>query len=138
MNFGNLRTLVCCLFFIGFHLSLAAQEDSLAHQEVSVQAMSRVDSVQQFQRVDTVLRIMNLNPFFSLHVDSSLQYQLQINKNPDNYFWYLKNAPVGLRIGKDNGLITFKADKAYFLSGRLKYDIPYKSHLVRNIVFPAA
>ncbi len=36
------------------------------------------------------LRIINLNPYFTLHVDSSLSYQLQINKNPENYFWYLK------------------------------------------------
>lgn len=75
---------------------------------------------------DTSLRIINLNPYFTLHVDSTLSYQLQINKNPDNYFWYLKNAPVGLRIGKDNGLISFKADKAYFLSGKLKYDVTYR------------
>ena len=75
---------------------------------------------------DTSLRIINLNPFFSLHVDSTLSYQLQINKNPENYFWYLKNAPVGLKIGKDNGVISFKADKAYFLSGKLKYDVTYK------------
>lgn len=75
---------------------------------------------------DTSLRIINLNPFFSLHVDSTLSYQLQINKNPENYFWYLKNAPIGLKIGKDNGVISFKADKAYFLSGKLKYDVTYK------------
>ncbi|QEC54673.1 hypothetical protein [Flavisolibacter ginsenosidimutans] len=75
---------------------------------------------------DIPLRIINLNPYFTLHVDSTLSYQLQINKNPDNYFWFLKNAPVGLKIGKDNGLITFRADKAYFLSGKLRYDVPYK------------
>jgi hypothetical protein len=38
----------------------------------------------------------------------------------------LKNAPVGLKINKDNGALSFKADKAYFLSGRLRYDNPYK------------
>lgn len=75
---------------------------------------------------DSSLRIINLNPYFTLHVDSTLSYQLQINKNPDNYFWFLKNSPVGLRINKDNGLISFKADKSYFLSGKLKYDLNYK------------
>ncbi len=75
---------------------------------------------------DSALRIINLNPFFTLHVDSSLSYQLQINKNPEDYFWYLKNSPIGLRVNKDNGLLSFKADKAYFLSGRLKYDVNYK------------
>jgi hypothetical protein len=74
---------------------------------------------------DTALRIINLNPFFSLHVDSTFNYQLQVNKAAEDYFWFLKNAPVGLRISK-SGLISFKAEKAYFLSGKLKYDIPYK------------
>ncbi len=75
---------------------------------------------------DTVLRIINLNPFFSIHVDSTFTYPLQINKEPQKYFWYIKNSPVGLRINKDNGMLTFKADKSYFLSGRLKYDLNYK------------
>lgn len=75
---------------------------------------------------DSMLRIRNLNPYFTLHVDSSLNYKLEINKDVKNYYWYLKNSPVGLRINKDNGLLTFKAEKAYFLSGRLKYDTEYK------------
>lgn len=86
---------------------------------------------------DTTLRIINLNPYFTLHVDSTLTYQFQINKNPDNYFWYLKNAPVGLKIGKDNGVVSFKADKAYFLSGKLKYDVTYKVAAgVQNLADP--
>ncbi|MFT3901868.1 MAG: hypothetical protein QM727_01755 [Niabella sp.] len=77
--------------------------------------------------VDTSLRITNLNPFFSLHVDSSLNYKLQINRKakPDQYFWYLKNPPAGLRIDKDSGIVSFKANKSLFLSGRLKYDTDY-------------
>lgn len=87
---------------------------------------------------DTVLRIRNLNPYFTLHVDSSLSYKLEINKEVKNYYWYLKNSPVGLRINKDNGLLTFKAEKAYFLSGRLKYDVEYKVQLgVQNLNNPA-
>ncbi len=86
---------------------------------------------------DTVLRIINLNPFFSVHVDSTLSYQFQINKNTSDYFWYLRNAPVGLRINKDNGLLIFKADKSYFLSGRLKYDYNYKISMgVQNLTNP--
>lgn len=83
------------------------------------------DSLTEFHS-DSSLRIINLSPFFTLHVDSTLSYPLQINKNPDNYFWYTKNAPVGLRINRTDGLISFKAEKAYFLSGRLKYDVAYK------------
>jgi hypothetical protein len=80
---------------------------------------------------------VNLNPYFTLHVDSALSYQLEINKNPENYFWYLKNSPVGLRLNKDNGLLSFKAEKSYFLSGKLKYDVPYKVLLgVQNLNYP--
>jgi hypothetical protein len=86
---------------------------------------------------DSLLRIVNLNPYFTLHVDSALSYQLEINKNPENYFWYLKNSPVGLRLNKDNGLLSFKAEKSYFLSGKLKYDVPYKVLLgVQNLNYP--
>lgn len=85
---------------------------------------TRIDSLLQSE--DTVLRIRNLNPYFTLHVDSTLNYILEINKNPSHYFWYLKNSPLGLKINQDNGLLSFRADKAYFLSGRLKYDYPYK------------
>src|SRR5262245_58041644 len=75
---------------------------------------------------DAALRIINLNPYFTQHVDSNLSYQFQINRDPSKYYWYLKNSPVGLRINKDDGLLTFKAEKSYFLSGKLKYDNPYK------------
>lgn len=86
---------------------------------------------------DTSLRILNLNPFISLHVDSSLNYQFNINRQGGSYFWYLKNSPVGLKINKDNGLLSFKAIKSYFLSGRLRYDVNYKVVLsVENINNP--
>lgn len=102
----------------------------------SIPAHPRVDTIPV--NTDTVLRIINLNPYFSLHVDSSLNYNLDINKDSSRYFWFIKNAPVGLRIDKDNGTITFKADKAYFLSGRLKYDQEYRVVLgVQNLNMPA-
>ncbi|HVU53801.1 MAG TPA: hypothetical protein VHD83_02045 [Puia sp.] len=85
---------------------------------------------------DSVLRIRNLNPYFTLHVDSTLTYQLEINRDPSKYFFFMKNAPVGLKI-KENGLLTFKADKSYFLSGKLKYDYEYKVNIgVQNLNNP--
>jgi hypothetical protein len=85
---------------------------------------------------DTSLRIRNLNPYFTLHVDSILSYQLEINKDPNRYFFFIKNAPVGMKI-RENGLLTFKADKSYFLSGRLKYDFEYKVNIgVQNLNNP--
>ncbi|MEO6230839.1 MAG: hypothetical protein ABJB11_23385 [Ferruginibacter sp.] len=75
---------------------------------------------------DSILRIKNINPYFTLHVDSTLKYSFEINKDQSQYYWYLKNSPVGLKINKDNGVLTFKAEKSYFLSGRLKYDYEYK------------
>ena len=83
---------------------------------------------------DSLLRITNLNPFITLLVDSTLNYKLDINKETTNYYWFLRNAPVGLKINKDNGTLTFKAEKSYFLSGRLKYDVEYKVSLgVQNL-----
>jgi hypothetical protein len=89
------------------------------------------------QPADTALRIKNLNPYFNLHVDSTLKYPLIINKDLAKHYWFLKNSPVGLKINKDNGELTFKAEKSYFLSGRLKYDYEYKvSLIVQNLDNP--
>jgi hypothetical protein len=85
---------------------------------------------------EDTLRIRNLNPYFSLHVDSSLYYQLEINRDPSRYFFFMKDAPVGMKI-KENGLITFRAERSYFLSGRLKYDVQYKVKIgVQNLDNP--
>jgi hypothetical protein len=85
---------------------------------------------------DTVLRIININPYFTIHVDSILNYELRINKDPLNYNWYLKQAPVGVKIDR-NGTLYFKADKSFFRSGKLKYDEPYKVSLgVQNMYEP--
>jgi hypothetical protein len=85
---------------------------------------------------DSALRIKNLNPYFTLHVDSTLTYQLEINREPAKYFFLLENAPVGLKI-KENGLLSFRADKAYFLSGKLKYDHEYRVRVgVQNLNDP--
>jgi hypothetical protein len=84
------------------------------------------------------IRIINLNPYFTQHVDSSLFYQFEINRDPSGYYWYLKNSPVGLKIDKDKGVLTFKAEKSYFLSGKLKYDFPYKVTIgVQSLSDPA-
>jgi hypothetical protein len=111
-----MKKILICLSLISINVIGFAQTDSTA----------AIDTTGSVYHPDSTLRIIDLNPYFTLHVDSTLIYQLQINKNPSNYFWYLKNAPVGLRINKESGVLTFKADKAYFLSGRLKYDINYK------------
>ncbi len=78
---------------------------------------------------DTPLRIKNLNPFITLHVDSVLSYKLLINKDESKYYWFLKNSPLGLKINKDNGVLSFKPDRSYFLSGKLKYDVEYSVKL---------
>ena len=100
--------------------------------------MPVVDTIPVVQHpADSMLRIKNLNPYLTLHVDSTLKYQLEINRNLSEYYWFLKNSPVGLKINKDNGLLTFKAEKSFFLSGRLKYDYEYKVNLsVQNLEEP--
>ena len=86
---------------------------------------------------DSLLRIRNLNPYITLHVDSTLQYKLDINKDQSQYYWFLTNSPVGLKVERNSGLLTFKAEKAFFLSGRLKYDLEYKVNLgVQNLDDP--
>ena len=87
---------------------------------------------------DTPLRITNLNPYFTLQVDSMLSYQLSINKDPKNYYWYLRNSPAGMKINKDNGILSFKAERSFFLSGKLKYDQEYNVRLgVQNLSNPS-
>lgn len=108
-----MKKTVISLLFTAFYLVTAAQDTTLVVADTVARPV-----------VDTPLRILNFNPYFTLHVDSLLQYQLQINKKPDNYFWYLRNAPVGLRVSKE-GQIRFKAEKSHFISGRLKYDQQY-------------
>jgi hypothetical protein len=84
--------------------------------------------------LDSLLRIINLNPFFTLQVDSTLMYDLQINKPREQYFWFLKNAPVGVKIDRNTGLLYFKAERSFFRSGKLKYDQPYTVEIgVQNL-----
>ena len=47
---------------------------------------------------DSSLRIRNLNPYFTLHVDSILSYQLEINRDPGKYFFFCASVPK-YRIG---------------------------------------
>lgn len=102
----------------------------------SSQIKLKIDS-NNVKKEDTVLRIKNFTPYFTLHVDSTLDYHFEINKDPKQYYWYLKNSPVGLKINKDNGILHFKADKSYFLSGKLKYDNEYKVKMgIQNLNDP--
>lgn len=119
-------TLAALLFF---SLSLKAQ--------VPQDTLIVSDSIKPLISVDTILRIKNFSPYFTLHVDSTLDYQFEINKDPKKYYYFLKNTPVGLRINKDNGNLHFKAEKSYFLSGKLQYDHEYKVKLgVQNLNDP--
>jgi hypothetical protein len=87
---------------------------------------------------DTSLRIINLNPYFTIHVDSLLEYDLEINRPAQHYYWYLRNSPVGVRIDRNTGVLYFKADKSFFKSGKLRYDEPYKLELgVQNLYNPS-
>jgi hypothetical protein len=131
MNIKNSAKLILLLsFLLGFSFSIKAQviEDSILTKHI--------DTV-FIKPVDTVLRIKNFSPYFTLHVDSTLDYHFEINKDPEQYYWYLKNSPVGLKINKDNGELHFKAEKSFFLSGKLKYDNEYKVKLgVQNLNNP--
>jgi len=85
---------------------------------------------------DTLLRIRNLNPYLSINGDSSLNYQLLINKDISHYFWFLKNALPGLQIER-NGMLHIRPERGLFLNGRLKFDHEYKVLLgVQNLDNP--
>ena len=125
-----LKKILLSLVCFSIHTVIFSQikQDTLLKNDTPIHVISNVDSS---------LRIKNLNPYFSLHVDSSLRYHLEINKDLNKYYWFLKNSPVGLKINKDNGELTFKAEKSFFLSGRLKYDYEYKVTLsVQNLENP--
>lgn len=110
---------------------LKAQEQS---DTIIVKQDTVLTPVSEPLDIDTVLRVINLNPFFTIQVDSTLTYDFQINRPTENYFFYLKNAPIGVKLDKNTGLLYFKADKSYFKSGKLKYDIPYAVELgVQNL-----
>jgi hypothetical protein len=108
-----MRTLLLILFLFLTGFAVSAQQKDTLPASIS-------------PATDTALRIVNLAPFFSLHVDSVLDYRFESNKEPEGYYWYLRNAPVGVRIQKNTGQLSFRADRSYFLSGRLRYDQPYK------------
>lgn len=129
-NQPALRSLfLFALSFLFLRASFAqvARTDSIHHKSDTI----------PFVQADTSLRIMNLSPYFTIHVDSILQYDLQINKPVQHYYWYLRNSPVGVRIERSTGLLYLKADKAFFKSGKLKYDEPYTVELgVQNLYNP--
>jgi hypothetical protein len=114
-------------------ICIAASVNAQENPTDSLQAETIKETVE-----DSTLRITNLNPYMTVHVDSTLNYNLDINR-PDSikYFWYLRNSPVGLKLHKDYGQLTFKADKSFFLSGKLRYDQPYNVLVgVQNVVNP--
>ncbi len=112
-------------------LCLVVSISSYAQQDTVPHTVTPIDTV------ITPLRITNLNPYFTIHSDSTLTYNLEINKDETKYYWFLRNSPVGLRINKDDGVLTFKAEKSFFLSGKLKYDVEYKVNIgVQNLSDP--
>ncbi|MBC6489415.1 hypothetical protein ACFSQD_03710 [Flavihumibacter stibioxidans] len=127
--------LISILVIFGYG-SVSAQVDTTVKMVVTDTLAKPTDTIPPVL-IDTALRIINLTPYITLHVDSSINYKLDINRDSARYFWYLRNAPVGLKINKDDGRLSFKAEKSYFMSGRLKYDQEYKVFLgVQNLGNP--
>lgn len=133
-----MRRLPTSFFVLVVIVSISLFAQNAVGQEIpGTDSVTRhVDTVHR-KVEDTLLRIKNLNPYFTLHVDSALQYPLEINKNPSDYYWYLRNSPIGVRINKDNGMLSVKVEKSYFLSGKLKYDYEYKVKVgVQSLINP--
>lgn len=130
-----IKTVKVIKFWLLVVISMAFSNIGFSQNPVFHIPMPISDTVKKGED-STTLRIRNLNPYFTLHVDSTLSYQLEINRDPSRYFFFIRNAPLGLKI-KENGLLTFKAEKSYFLSGKLKYDFQYKVNIgVQNLNDP--
>ncbi len=133
----KIPTLIAAVF--GMVSTLAAQTAS----SDTIPATAPTDSVSAVPVItvnpeDTVLRIINLNPFFTIHVDSLLEYDLQLNKPEERYYFFMRNSPVGVKLERQTGRLNFKADKSFFKSGRLKYDLPYRVDIgVQNLYHAA-
>ncbi|AXY73026.1 hypothetical protein D3H65_03150 [Paraflavitalea soli] len=125
---NRVLVLMVCLFAPTAWLAAQDQRTDTVPTRSSVDTVTHPFPV-HIDSVETALRIKNLNPYFTLHVDSTLTYRLEINKDESKFYWYLRNSPVGLRINKDNGTLTFKAEKSYFLSGKLRYDNEYRVNI---------
>jgi hypothetical protein len=137
LTFCIRKAIALAILLVILHVGSFAQgvrpADSISHARKHIDTFPFVIDSQE-----VILRIKNLNPFFTLHVDSSLNYRLEINKDQSKYYWFLRNSPVGLRINKDNGTLTFKADKSLFMSGKLRYDYQYKVNIgVQNLDNPS-
>jgi len=112
-----------------------AQETTTDSLKKAVDTLVLPPTAAPFQ--DSILRIINLNPYFTVQVDSVLMYDLQINKPAENFYWFMKNAPVGVKIDRNSGLLYFKAEKSYFKSGKLRFDLPYTVEVgVQNLRDP--
>jgi len=112
-----------------------AQETTTDTLKKAVDTLVLPPTAAPFQ--DSILRIINLNPYFTVQVDSVLMYDLQINKPAENFYWFMKNAPVGVKIDRNSGLLYFKAEKSYFKSGKLRFDLPYTVEVgVQNLRDP--
>ena len=121
------------IFFISISFFASGQTDSIVQAKPTDTTLIPAKIGYQ----DTALRITNVNPYFTLHVDSILNYDFIINKNPADYYWFLSNSPVGVKIDRKTGTLYVKGEKALFKTGRLKYDIPYKVQVgVQNLHNP--
>jgi hypothetical protein len=129
----NVRHIVFFFFFLN-HFAQAQEKKT---DTIPKKADSLWNAVPEMLLHDSTLRIINLNPYFTIHVDSVLNYDLQINRPPEQYYWYIKNGPVGIQIDRNTGILNFKADKSFFKSGKLRYDIPYRVDFgVQNLYIP--
>ncbi len=124
--------------FLVFFIFASMQAFSQVPDSLKIKADTTIadTSLKPIQQEDTILRIRNLNPYLSLNGDSSLHYQLLINKDISHYFWFLKNALPGIQVER-SGMLYIRPERGLFLNGRLKFDQEYKVLLgVQNLDNP--
>jgi hypothetical protein len=130
---NNFRFAFLVLFIFASFQAFSQVPDSL---KIKADTTIADTSLKPIQQEDTILRIRNLNPYLSLNGDSSLHYQLLINKDISHYFWFLKNALPGIQVER-SGMLHVRPERGLFLNGRLKFDQEYKVLLgVQNLDNP--
>ena len=80
----SLSITLAALIFITYSLKAQVPHDTLIV----------IDSIKPVFSFDTTLRIKNFSPYFTLHVDSTLDYRFEINKDPKQYYYFLNQEQI--------------------------------------------
>ena len=76
-----IKVILCFPLLLLFSLNVKSQETDSTYKSKNDTINLPPEDTIYLKPVDTVLRIKNFTPYFTLHVDSTLDYHFEINKN---------------------------------------------------------